>query len=569
MSGSLPVSFARSGIQNLWLNSQAMGFSGSLDILSTMTALQVLWLQSNKFSGPIPDLSACTELSDLQLRDNSLTGVIPDSLTKLPKLQSVALQNNKFQGPMPSFSPGVLVNLGTMNSFCLPTPGPCDPQVTALLAAVGAMNYPMALADAWEGNNACQQWQFITCEKGSVTIVNFGKQNWTGIISPAFANLTGLKSLLLNDNKLVGPIPQTLTGLKQLQHLDVSNNNISGKVPAFASSVTVNVTGNPMIGKDIPLSPPPGMGGSLSNNGDPSDGESSISPWLIVAVVVVVVVLLSVLGFLVYRRILNKQNKKYKWVSSTKTKTYTDQTKETVPKSPTANTSAGEEGDYHLSEGGNVTIPVKVLQEATDNFNEDNIIGRGGFGVVYRGELHDGTKIAVKRMESSLISDKGLHEFRAEIEVLTKVRHRSLVALHGFCENGSERLLVYEYMPQGCLGQHIFHWQKKGIAPLTWSQRVTIALDVARGVEYLHNLAQQSFIHRDLKPSNILLGDDFRAKVSDFGLVRSAPDGNYSVETRLAGTFGYLAPEYAGMYSLIQNRYFLFPNRGYIINHFI
>ncbi|KAL7081772.1 hypothetical protein ACP275_14G059100 [Erythranthe tilingii] len=547
MTGTLPISFARSGIQTLWLNSQGTGFYGGIYLLGTMTALQSVWLQSNKFTGPIPDLSGCTELSDLQLRDNSLTGVIPDSLTKLPKLQTVALQNNKFQGPMPSFSTGVQVNLGNQNNFCLSTPGPCDPQVTALLEAAGAMNYPMALAEAWDGNNACQQWTFITCDKGSVTIVNFAKQNWTGVISPAYANLTNLKSLLLNDNSLVGTIPRSLTSLTQLQILDLSNNNISGKVPEFSSTVTVKLTGNLLIGKDIPLSPPPGMGTSSSRNGGSDGGgaSSSTSPWVIIVPVVLLVIVFSVLGFFAYKRYLKRQNEKYRSFSSKKTTGFNIDPFKDEQKSPGASSDEKGSNDYHIYDGGNVIIPIEVLQVATDSFSEDNILGRGGFGIVYKGQLHDGTEIAVKRMESSLISDKGLHEFKAEIEVLTKVRHRSLVALHGFCENGNERLLVYEYMPKGCLGQHLFHWKEMGIPPLNWNQRVTVALDVARGVEYLHSLAQQSFIHRDLKPSNILLGDDLRAKVSDFGLVRSAPDGNYSVETRLAGTFGYLAPEYA------------------------
>jgi hypothetical protein len=208
--------------------------------------------------------------------------------------------------------------------------------------------------------------------------------------------------------------------------------------------------------------------------------------------------------------------------------------------------SSGNHSGRHFFEGGNVVISIEVLRQVTDNFSENNILGKGGFGVVYKGELHDGTKIAVKRMESGAMGTKGMNEFQAEIAVLTKVRHRHLVALLGYCINGNERLLVYEYMPQGTLAQHLFEWQELGYPPLTWKQRVTIALDVARGVEYLHSLAQQSFIHRDLKPSNILLGDDMRAKVADFGLVKNAPDGKYSMETRLAGTFGYLAPEYAG-----------------------
>jgi len=110
--------------------------------------------------------------------------------------------------------------------------------------------------------------------------------------------------------------------------------------------------------------------------------------------------------------------------------------------------------------------------------------------------------------------------------------------------------ILNECMPQGALSQHLFHWKSFGLEPLSWKRRLNIALDVARGMEYLHTLAHQSFIHRDLKSSNILLADDFRAKVSDFGLVKLAPNGEKSVVTKLAGTFGYLAPEYAGNFFL-------------------
>jgi hypothetical protein len=208
-------------------------------------------------------------------------------------------------------------------------------------------------------------------------------------------------------------------------------------------------------------------------------------------------------------------------------------------------------GDIHVVEAGNMVISIQVLRNVTNNFSEENILGRGGFGTVYKGELHDGTKIAVKRMESGPVGEKGLTEFMSEIAVLTKVRHRHLVALLGYCVDGNERLLVYEYMPQGTLSRHLFNAREESLKPLQWTRRLTIALDVARGVEYLHSLAHQSFIHRDLKPSNILLGDDMRAKVSDFGLVRLAPEGKFSVETKLAGTFGYLAPEYAGNFQII------------------
>lgn len=194
-----------------------------------------------------------------------------------------------------------------------------------------------------------------------------------------------------------------------------------------------------------------------------------------------------------------------------------------------------------------MTFTIDELRSVTNNFAEHNVLGRGGFGVVYKGVMPDGTKIAVKRMEAAVVSSKGLKEFQSEIEVLTKVKHRHLVGLLGYCTDGIERLLVYEYMSQGTLAEHLFKYEEMQVKPLSWTQRLTIALDVGQAVEYLHGLAHRSFIHRDLKPSNVLLNDDFRAKVSDFGLVKLAPEGTlHSVETRLAGTFGYLAPEYAG-----------------------
>ncbi|KAF5765342.1 putative protein kinase RLK-Pelle-LRR-IX family [Helianthus annuus] len=194
-----------------------------------------------------------------------------------------------------------------------------------------------------------------------------------------------------------------------------------------------------------------------------------------------------------------------------------------------------------LTHEGNMVISIQDLKKATNNFSQLNILGRGGSATVYQGELKDGTKIAVKRTES-------VHEFKSEVSVLTKVRHTRLVALRGYCLDGDQRLLLaIEYMPQGTLTHFLFDWKKHGLKPLEWRQRLMIALDVARGVEYLHCFGHQSFIHRDLKPCNILLGNDMRAKVADFGLARPLPLGKDSFVTKVAGTFGYFAPEYAEM----------------------
>ncbi|KAJ0467329.1 putative protein kinase RLK-Pelle-LRR-IX family [Helianthus annuus] len=146
-------------------------------------------------------------------------------------------------------------------------------------------------------------------------------------------------------------------------------------------------------------------------------------------------------------------------------------------------------------------------------------------------------------MESGVICNKVLDEFESEISVLTKVRHRHLVLLLGYSTQGLKRILVYEYMPQGELSWHQFRWKNFKLEPLSWKRRLSIALDVARGMGYLHSLAHQSFIHRDLISSNILLSDDFRAKVSDFGPVKLVLDGGKSIMTQVAGTFGYVAPK--------------------------
>lgn len=484
-----------------------------------------------------------------------LTGVVPPSVMKLPRLVNITLTNNKLQGPYPQFSSNVKVDLGTTNGFCLDKPGPCDPQVSALLDVAGALGYPMSLAESWNGNDACQNWRFVNCDSQNknVTIVNLGKQGYTGFISPAFANLTSLTTLVLSGNHLTGTIPGELVNLPQLRSIDVSNNNLSGPIPKFRDGVSFLSSGNSLLGTNI--SDGNRASGSGSGNGSASSvgsSKASSSAGLIAGVVVAVIIFIGVVLFVSYKCYVKRRHKRFGRVEGSEqgkemTKPYGSEGANGHARAPSDILSqiSGDPSEIPVYEGGNVTISIQVLRQVTNNFSEDNVLGRGGFGIVYKGELHDGTKIAVKRMDSGAMGTKGLREFQAEIAVLTKVRHRHLVALLGYCINDNERLLVYEYMPQGTLGQHLFEREEHGYEPLTWKQRVTIALDVARGVEYLHSLAQQSFIHRDLKPSNILLSDDMRAKVADFGLVKNAPDGKYSLETRLAGTFGYLAPEYA------------------------
>ncbi|KAK4272982.1 hypothetical protein QN277_021460 [Acacia crassicarpa] len=187
------------------------------------------------------------------------------------------------------------------------------------------------------------------------------------------------------------------------------------------------------------------------------------------------------------------------------------------------------------------TFSLSELEKATDKFSSKRILGEGGFGRVYSGTLEDGTEVAAKLLTKD--NQNGDREFIAEIEMLSRLHHRNLVKLIGICIEGRRRCLVYELVRNGSVESHLHGVDKKG--PLDWEARMKIALGAARGLAYLHEDSNPRVIHRDFKASNVLLEDDFTPKVSDFGLAREATEGSHHISTRVMGTFGYVAPEYA------------------------
>ncbi|KAF5945735.1 hypothetical protein HYC85_015963 [Camellia sinensis] len=230
-----------------------------------------------------------------------------------------------------------------------------------------------------------------------------------------------------------------------------------------------------------------------------------------------------------------------------------------------SNYSGGENSLPPLSPGMSLgfaksTFSYNELAMATDGFSDANLLGQGGFGYVHKGVLPNGKEVAIKQLKAG--SGQGEREFQAEVEIISRVHHKHLVSLVGYCITGSQRMLVYEFVPNNTME---FHLHGKGRPTMDWSTRLRIALGSAKGLAYLHEDCHPKIIHRDIKAANILLDFNFEAmvgfpcrhgsriikfqfaslKLQDFGLAKLSSDVNTHISTRVMGTFGYLAPEYA------------------------
>ncbi|KAL1144629.1 hypothetical protein V6Z11_A11G245100 [Gossypium hirsutum] len=264
--------------------------------------------------------------------------------------------------------------------------------------------------------------------------------------------------------------------------------------------------------------------------------SNNMYPFIIVGVVLGGLVLICIFGGLLFiglRRRKSKHVETSEWSplpifkGSSHGNSKTPSREGTITVSPVPNLNLG------------LRIPLDEIQLATNNFDKKLQIGKGGFGTVYQGTLRNGFKVAVKRSQPG--SGQGLPEFQTEIMVLSKIRHRHLVSLIGYCDERLEMILVYELMEKGTLRDHLYNAK---LPCLSWKQRLDICIGAARGLHYLHKGASGGIIHRDVKSTNILLDENLVAKVADFGLSRSGPPDQSHVSTGIKGTFGYLDPEY-------------------------
>ncbi|KAH9558505.1 hypothetical protein CY35_06G012500 [Sphagnum magellanicum] len=336
--------------------------------------------------------------------------------------------------------------------------------------------------------------------------------NFTGTI-PDLSTLTQLQSLHLENNALDGNLPAWIGSLPVLTELNVTNNNLTGEIPATIqnnSKLHFQYAGNLLCNGTIcSISPSPSSNHN-SNNLAVIVG-ATVGGLLVVAAIIVLAVFLS------YKRRQNDEDK--------------EKLVEIAGGIAAEGTALPPGSSFSLVE----------LEIATDNFKQ--LLGRGGFGAVYYGQLPSGKEVAVKKLVSG--SQQGAGEFFNEVHLLSRIRHKNLVSLVGFCQEGEEKILVYEFMAFGTLREHLYGTEKAIHEPMSWKTRLSIALDAAQGLEYLHEGCMPSIIHRDVKSSNILLSSKMVGKMADFGLSKlTTVDGASHVSTMVKGTAGYLDPEY-------------------------
>ncbi|KAE8645797.1 hypothetical protein Csa_017046 [Cucumis sativus] len=399
--------------------------------------------------------------------------------------------------------------------------------------------------------NPCT-WFHITCDgNDSVVRVDLGNANLSGKLVPQldqlknlrylelysnnisgtipkrFGNLKNLESLDLYSNSLSGPIPDTLGKLTKLTTLRLNNNSLSGTIPMSLTTVPLQLldlsnnllTGVIPVNGSFSLFTPISFANNRLRNSPSApppqrtDTPRTSSVGAIVAAASLLV-LVPAIAFTLWRQRTPQQH-------------FFD-----VPAEEDPEINLGQLKKYSLRE----------LQVATDYFSPQNILGKGGFGKVYKGRLADGSLVAVKRLKEER-AEVGELQFQAEVEMISMAVHRNLLRLNGFCMSPTERLLVYPYMANGSLASCLRE-RKQSQPPLNWAIRKQVALGAARGLEYLHNHCDPKIIHRDVKAANILLDDEYVAVVGDFGLAKLMNYKDTHVTTAVRGTIGHIPPEY-------------------------
>ncbi|XP_006663040.1 LRR receptor kinase SERK2-like [Oryza brachyantha] len=450
-----------------------------------------------------------------------------------------------------------LLLLGCIQSFATP-----DSQVVILHQIRMMLNDTRGVVNGWNDNQVspCYFNAIICNQDQQVTSITLSSSGLSGVLSPRIGdlpylqqllldgnnitggipqelgNLSSLTTLKLGGNNLIGSIPDSLGRLSKLQNLDLSKNHLSGKIPTSLSNLPslndINLADNNLdgeipkqllqvshynyIGNQLNCGQHliPCKGSDVNTGGSKNSIVKVVLPSIGGAVTLIVIVVLFLLWW---------QRMRYR------PEIYVD-----VP----------GQHDHNLEFGQIKRFSWRELQIATGNFSEQSVLGKGGFGKVYKGVLPGphGKKVAVKRLFEVEKPD-GEIAFLREVELISIAVHKNILRLIGFCTTPTERLLVYPYMENLSVASRLRDIKLNEPA-LDWPTRVRIALGAARGLEYLHEHCNPKIIHRDVKAANVLLDANFEAVVGDFGLAKMMDIERNTVTTRVRGTMGHIAPEY-------------------------
>uniref|UniRef100_A0ACD5Z8K3 Uncharacterized protein n=1 Tax=Avena sativa TaxID=4498 RepID=A0ACD5Z8K3_AVESA len=494
--------------------------------------LQILAITDCLLLGKIPYwLSKLTNLEMLFLENNQLTGQIPDWISNLKLLFYLDISNNSMTGGIPS----ALMQMPMLRSENTATP--LDPRFFELpiyLSPSLQYRLPMAFPK----------------------VLDLSKNKFTGEMPLEIGQLKALRSLNLSFNDLTGQIPQSICNLTNLQVLDLSSNNLRGGIPAALNKLnflsSFNISNNELEG------PIPSGGQFNTFQNSSFDGNSKLCGSMLThkcgsasmppsytkhrdnkAVFAIafgvffggITVLLLLVRLLVSIRV--------NWFAA---KTTREKNSEDVE--ATSFNSSSEQTLVVMSRGKAAENKLKFtdILKATNNFDKENIIGCGGYGLVYKAELPDGSKLAIKKLNGEMCLME--REFRAEVDTLSMAQHENLVPLYGYCVQGNIRFLVYSYMENGSLDDWLHNRDDDASSSLDWPTRLKIAQGASLGLSYIHDVCNPQIVHRDIKCSNILLDKEFKAYVADFGLARLILPNQTHVTTELVGTMGYIPPEY-------------------------
>ncbi|CAA3014846.1 leucine-rich repeat receptor-like serine threonine- kinase BAM1 [Olea europaea subsp. europaea] len=485
--------------------------------------LQKIITLGNYLFGPIPEsLGQCVSLSRVRMGDNYLNGSIPKGLLSLPKLTQLELQYNLLSGTFPE-TEKLSKSLGLISLSNNNLNGQLPPSIG---------NFAGVQKLLLDGNKF-SGW--IPSEIGKLlqlSKMDLSNNNFSGPISPEISKcklltyvdlsrnqlsseipreITGMRILNylnLSRNHLVGSIPASIASMQSLTFVDFSYNNLSGLVPSTAQFSYFNYTsfvGNPNL---CGLYLGPCKEGNINEvQRPPKKGTLSPSMKLLLVLGLLVFSIAFAAVAIIKARSLKKTSEARAW-----------------------KLTSFQRLDF-------------TCNDVLDCLKEDNIIGKGGAGIVYKGTMPNGEQVAVKRLASMSRGSSHDHGFNAEIQTLGRIRHRYIVRLLGFCSNHETNLLVYEYMPNGSLGE-LLHGKKGG--HLHWDTRYKVAVEAAKGLCYLHHDCSPLIVHRDVKSNNILLDSNFEAHVADFGLAKFLLNSGASESmSAVAGSYGYIAPEYA------------------------